>query len=202
MVGKRFRVHSGVEDIQADLAGNLWVSYEDEATMAGSGIAEEGLGIRGPDLAPRFRFNSLAKQRGLPRILNVYALNVAPEGDAYAYYYGVKPKDPWCFTFLHLHDAKLVDARKIAQVEGAKALAVDGSRLLLARVYDDPQRLTLLDLATGNSERIAAVDPEGQEIRVLDDFPSLLNRRPYWGRGSVLYLLDARGVWKAALRSR
>ncbi|HEX5415779.1 MAG TPA: hypothetical protein VFZ25_08925 [Chloroflexota bacterium] len=199
VVQRRFRLHYGVGDVQVDTAGNLWIGYEDEATMGGSGLAREGLAGLGPELAPRFRFNSLAKQRGLPRILNVYALNVASARDGYAYYYGVRLNDPWCFTLVQLRDAKLVGARKITELEGAHAFAVDDDRLLLAGVYGDRQRLTLLDLATGESETVVAVDPEGREIRVVEDFLSLMNQRPYWGRGSILYLLDARGVWEVDL---
>jgi hypothetical protein len=196
-VRRRFTLSDGIEDTQVDPAGRLWVSYFDEGIFSGLDLSREGLVCFSRDLEPTLRFNTLAQRGGLPQMYDCYALNVASHHDAYTYYYGESVDTYW--PLVHLCDGNIAQMWQITAVQGAHALAIDDTRVLFGGAYQHPERLTLVDLATGAWEEAIAADDDGQPIKVLVDASRPLASPPIWGRGRLLYVLDARGIWELAI---
>jgi hypothetical protein len=182
-VRERFAISDGVEHVQIDPDHNLWVGYFDEGVVGYLTLAPEGLVRFGPSREATFRFNTLARTRGIPELWDCYALNVASGRDVYTYYYGESVDE--YFPVVHIRDGDIADVWRITTVRGAHGLAVDGTRALFSGVYQRPQRLNLVDLKTGVARAITATDDTGR----------LIAFEHAWGRGNILYLLDARGVW-------
>jgi hypothetical protein len=186
-----FRIPGPADHLQIGPSGEVWVSFGDQGRNRVA-LAAEALVCFSRDLEPTFRFNQVARQRDLPLLYVCYALNVNSDGDVYAYYYPASAED--YFPLARIRDNDISDFWQITTA-GAHALIVDGTRALLAGTYEEPQRLTVLDLASGEAEEATAVDQDGRPIPFGDRQGHPLASRSVWGRGNVLYLLDARGVW-------
>jgi hypothetical protein len=81
-----FDLGDASEDLQTTPDGKIWVSYFDEGVF-GNGMGAEGAICFDTGGLPVFRFAEFAKRHGLPTISDCYAMNVAPEGDVWLYYY-------------------------------------------------------------------------------------------------------------------
>lgn len=90
---------NGIEDLQTEPNGRIWVSYFDEGVY-GSGISTEGLVCFDGEGTPVFRFLEFARRHQLPHIDDCYALNVAANGDVWVNYYSD-------FPLICLHDMHL-----------------------------------------------------------------------------------------------
>ncbi len=194
---QRFTLFDGIEDVQIDLANRVWVSYFDEGVFGGQELPAEGLVCFDANLVPTLRFNSLAIARGIPEMYDCYALNVAPTADTYAYYYGESAER--YFPLVHLRDGQVADVWQITTVRGAHSVAVGTTHALFGGAYRHPERLALVDLATGETEDILAVDQDGRPIITTANEGSPLASVLIWGRGNCLYFLDRRGVWELAI---
>ena len=80
-------------------------------------------------------------------------------------------------------------------MRGAEAFAIDGTHALVAEVRRGGSRLTVVDLATGDTEVVTPTDEDGQVIRWTDRDLVTMVSRPVWGRGNRLYVLDSHEVW-------
>lgn len=196
-VRRRFSLSDGIQDVQVDLDDRIWVGYFDEGVFRGLDPASEGLVCFDSGLNPTLRFNTLASKRGLPQMYDCYALNVASVNDAYTYYYGEKVEK--YFPLVHLRDGDVARVWQITAVKGAHAVAINTTHALFGGAYQHPERLTLVDLATNDSEEILATDQDGRPITTVRDSDCPLASRLIWGRGHRLYILDSRGVWQLAL---
>jgi hypothetical protein len=82
----------GVQDLQTDPNGRIWVSYCDEGVYEGKGgISTQGLACSNSEGTPVFRFLEFARRNQLPPIDDCYALNVAANGDVWVNYYSDFP---------------------------------------------------------------------------------------------------------------
>jgi hypothetical protein len=123
----------GIENLQTSPGGSIWVSYFDEGVFGNYGwhgtgrsrpLGSSGLVCFGPDGSVRWEFQPPA---GHDMICDCYALNVAGE-TVWAYYY----------TDFPLARIKAGRVRAWStDVEGARAVAVAGDRVLFAGGYRD-----------------------------------------------------------------
>jgi hypothetical protein len=82
----------GIEDIQTEPSGRIWVSYCDEGVyVGGGGISAQGLVCFDGEGMPVFRFLEFSRRHQLPHIDDCYALNVAGNGDVWVNYYSDFP---------------------------------------------------------------------------------------------------------------
>jgi hypothetical protein len=173
----RFGVGDGIEQVQSDDAGGIWVSYFDEGIF-GSDLGSAGLTHFGAAGTPVWQANDWASaERSQPQIDDCYALGVVG-GQAWACYYSD-------FPILQV-DHGLVRFWS-NEVRGARAIAVAGRRVVLFSGWTKraESRIALLELGETKADQVGQL--------VLSDH----NRRDYIavGRGDTIHVIGE-GLWR------
>jgi hypothetical protein len=184
---RRMVFGDGIQDVQVDRQGNVWVSYFDEGVFGNFGW-EEPIGAPG-----LLRFDESGKITwafsppiGCNTIADCYALNVADEATWICYYYD--------FPLVRI----AVDGSAVAwkdAVTGASALAVtDESVLFFGGYGSDRLRLALQRF---QRDRLASpidlqIDPSQREV---------LAHARVIGRGAILHAFSENKWWQLDLRN-
>lgn len=178
-LARQFCLGDGIEHVQADAAGNLWVGYSDEGVFGnlGWGASDKDstpMGAAGLVCYDRYgrKLWQFKPPDGLEYICDCYAVNVT-NGAVWACYYTD-------FPIVRIDRGKRVRAW-ITPLRGPRELAVSVDSVLAYGGYgDDKQACCLLKLREAHAERIADVNlilPEQIDLRELTVL----------GRGSALH---------------
>jgi len=180
-----FCLGDGIEDVQATLDGNVWVSYFDEGIYGNFGWGgpdgQEPLGAAG-----LVRFDAEGREEwqyrppdGVGAIDDCYALNVA-DGMTWAYYYSN-------FPLVRIDPAGNVDVWR-TDVHGARAFAICEDQVLFYGGYkEERQRCTLWRIGDGE-----VMDP--RELRLIVPSGDRFQGTRLVGRGSILHAFDG-PIW-------
>jgi len=152
-LGREFLLGDGIEDLQVDRLGRIWVSYFDEGVFGNCGwqtpigatglCCFDGFGHRLWEYMPPAGFGSIA---------DCYAMNVSREG-VWAYYYTE-------FPIVQIGSDWRVRGWG-TETAGAKAFAVHGKNVLLFGGYaENRAKCQLLELTDRGAETIADVSLE------------------------------------------
>ena len=150
---REFLLGDGINHVQADAKGNVWVAYFDEGVYGNFGWQHDG----GPFGAAGLScFNCDGRKmwdfhppEGFDHISDCYGLNVSSTG-AWAYYYTDFP--------IALIDSEWRVRCWQTGLAGGKTLAVDGGRVLLYGGYGDQRTACqLLELHNHDAKLIAKV---------------------------------------------
>jgi hypothetical protein len=141
---RRIRLGDGIEDLQCDANGKIWVSYFDEGVCGDDTVSSSGLNRFNNDGSIDWRYQPTDAD---PWIVDCYALNVGSN-------------DVWIcpYTDFPILNPRPGSPLRIWQNEigGAHALAVRGNHVALLGGYPpDRRRITLLHLGDRRSEIIA-----------------------------------------------
>jgi hypothetical protein len=127
----------GLSDVRVSPAGKIWAAYFDEGVF-GSGEGAEGVVAR--DRLGRKLWAYDAQKAGTDDIADVYAFNLSAEDEAWVYFY-----TPFSIVRWRKNRPTVWKTR----VQGARAMAVRPTEVLLLGDYDDPTSLRILDLPKG-----------------------------------------------------
>ncbi len=181
----RLTLGDGINDLRVAADGTTWVAYFDEGVFGNYGwaspgpapIGEPGLVAFSPEGTPTFAYDAAAA--GTDTICDAYAMNVAPDGDVWLYFYTE-------FPIVRIRGG-VYRAWQLG-VSGARALAARGDRALLVGGYKRSDVARVVELkSTGRArviEEVALVDPAGQPI----------GRGPVYGVGQAIYFFDSARV--------
>jgi hypothetical protein len=164
-----FLVGDGIEDVQVTSDGHLWVSYFDEGVF-GNPLASSGL--REFDASGQMLW-AFAPPEGFDRIEDCYALNAAAPDHVYAYYYS-------SFPIVQIGPGHQTRGWH-TDVSGARALAVDGERVLLFGGYAGERTRALIGALDGSG----LADARNLPTSVIG--PDALESIRISGRGPVLH---------------
>lgn len=156
---RRFAAGDGIWDIQVDAHGRIWVSYFDEGVF-GNTIGKEGLVCFDTTGMDVFRFH---RDAFAPSISDCYALNDTHSGSVWCCYYVA-------FPLVRIVDGKAEVVLEQAPVRGSSAFAIAGEHLVFAGGYDDRDAFLTFSLATGEMEKLTAVDGEDEGMRDFSVF--------------------------------
>lgn len=177
----RFAVGDGVEQIQADDGGGFWVSYFDEGVFGDDPLSAAGLARFDASGRPTWAANTCAANTGAaapPHIGDCYVLNVAGS-TAWACYYSDFP-----ILAVGRDGAARVWRNEI---DGARAIAVDGDHVVLFGGYAErSRRIALLKLGPAAVEWIGDLhlaSGDGREPQAVV------------GRSDTIHLIG-NGVWE------
>ncbi|MFC7220663.1 hypothetical protein ACFQLX_21240 [Streptomyces polyrhachis] len=171
----------GIEHLLTTRSGQVWVGYFDEGIFGNygwggpgpAGIGSSGLVRFSSDLEPTYTFPSDGNEPS-GFISDCYALNVDGE-DAWTSYYTD-------FPIVRVRDEAVAGWRN--PVRGAKALAVDGTRVALFGGYGEAcARLVVGELESEDFQ------PECEYRVVLPDGKTLPPKTQVIGRGFDLHFL-------------
>lgn len=177
----------GIEAIQTEPGGRIWVSYFDEGVY-GSGISTEGLVCFDGAGAPIFRFREFARQNELPHIDDCYAMNVAANGEVWVNYYSDFPLV--CLQNMHLKKRWL----EFGSLGSTFAVRDEGlfyfrRSQLMFRTFD----------SAGDPEPVKCFDENGEEFEPRSDryVSGAIRGAPGAARGSHLLLDSGAAIYAA-----
>jgi hypothetical protein len=182
------RAHGGAEGtytsgvarcLQATSTGRAWIGYGEEEIL-GSGLGRACFAAYEPDGTAVFSFLDVAARRGLPIPLNVVAVNLVDDAEAWILGTGEDS------ILVRMNDLSITETwiwsnRQKSQGPYGSGFSVAAERLLIS-TGQGPE-LHLWNLTTKQSTPLVAFGPEG---------PLPVQRAS--GRGAVLYLM----TWDAA----
>lgn len=151
---REFVLGDGIEHVQADARGNVWVGYFDEGVYGNFGLGVDGLtplGAAGlscfsPNGKPLWDFSP---PEGFDYISDCYALNVARNGAWACYYTG--------FPFVFI-DANWQVRCWENEFVGSSAFAIAGDHIVLYGGYGDERtRCVLLRLSEKSADLVGHV---------------------------------------------
>lgn len=176
---RSFLLGDGIEHVQCDSSGNIWVGYFDEGIFGNFGWNQES-GILGAAGLSCFSANGVKTwdfepPHGFDSISDCYALNVTQHAVSVCYYTD--------FPIVRIDADYHVRAWK-NEISGARTFAVDGDRVLLFGGYGDRRTsCALLDLNNDKADWVAEVTlaiPESVD----------LNQATVIGRGKELHVFS------------
>jgi hypothetical protein len=187
---ERFLLGDGIEDVRTTPAGTIWVSYFDEGVFGNFGWGHPGpIPLGAPGLRefsergePRFAYD--AEQAGTDPICDAYALNVAPDGSVWVYFYTE-------FPIVRIRS----DEYRVWQcgTAGARAVAIDGERALLVGDYKVPARGRIVHLGPASNvtdgDDVIVVDPTGAPLNLAR--PCAVGTKTYFFDGARAYVVRA-----------
>lgn len=181
----------GIRDVQARGADDIWVAYRDEGIFGNYGWGLHGdatpLGSSG-----LVRFDAAGARRwtfvppaGFGSMVDCYALNVADQ-DTWAYYYTD-------FPLVRIGPDFTVRAWQ-TEVGGARALAVDGRRVLLYGGYaSERERCILAEIGEGSLTH-------PRECRLVLPSGEAMSGGRIVGRGSILHVFAGSNWYQTDIR--
>jgi hypothetical protein len=162
---RRFLLGDGINDVRATPDGTIWVSYFDEGVFGNFGWGHPGPepvgapGLRAFSATGQPVFAYDAARAGTDTICDAYALNVAPDGSAWVYFYTEFP-----IVRVRRDDYRVWELG----VAGAHALAIDGDRALLVGDYKHRASARVVHLSPGPKasavEELVLVDEAGKGL--------------------------------------
>ena len=175
-----FPAGDGIQEVQTDEAGSIWVSYFDEGVFGETTLGRKGLVCLSD--AGELLFDFAAQSHAcVGSMADCYALNVASPSEVWLRYYTD-------FPLVRIVDGRIADVWNGLPAEGSPAFAIAGHRALFAGGYRQRDKLVLVDLSTRRGKTLIAVDDRGQPIA--------------WhaiGRGSILHLVAEEGLYEIDL---
>jgi len=179
---------NGIEDLQTEPNGRIWVSYFDEGVY-GSGISTEGLVCFDGVGTPVFRFLEFARQNQLPHVDDCYALNVTANGDVWVNYYSD-------FPLVCLRDMRLSEHRlEFGSLGNTFAVRDEGlfylrNSQVMFRTFD----------AASTPEAVNCVDENGEELVLTPDryLSGVVRGTPGAARGAHLLINSGSAIYAAA----
>ena len=179
-VVRRLSLGDGLSDVRVSPAGKIWTAYFDEGVF-GDGDGAAGLVARDP--FGRKVWAHDAQKAGTDDIADVYAFNLSGEDDAWVYFYTP-------FSIVRWRRNKPTAWR--TRVEGAQAMAVRRSEVLLFGGYDDPTAIRVLDLPEGGGlarvrRRLRLRLPKGTDTKSICAFGTA-DRLVLWSNQSLMVL--------------
>ena len=152
----------GMQRVQVDLAGGIWVGYIDEAVIGGEKhFGGNGLVRLNEAGDIEFGFNTRLRQlgglAGASEVFDIYALAVDEQGRAW-----LCPYTEFFLAYVDNHDIQIVLHQ--APVPGADAIAVGGGYVAFFEGYDAPGIVTVLELET---QRLRIIQLFGEESEPL-----------------------------------
>jgi hypothetical protein len=173
----------GIEDVQAAVGGNVWVSYFDEGVFGDTALGQSGLVCFDQGGQPVFRLDELGDPI-LRSMADCYALNVCSAREVWLYFYTD-------FPLVRLLDRK-VAGHWMMPIAGSHAFAVDGERVLLAGSYDHAGTLFLGRLDKLDFEEVTPVNEEGLPLRKFSAFGR--RHRLYLATEDAVHVVDLRNM--------
>jgi len=150
---REFLLGDGIEHVQIDAPGNIWVGYFDEGVYGNFGWPIGGtIGAAGLSCfsATGEKLWDFSPPEGFDYISDCCALNVSLNG-VWAYYYTD-------FPFVHIDANREVRCWVNEFIGGARTLAVEGNQILLYGGYGDKRTSCYwLSLADESAELVADV---------------------------------------------
>ncbi|HSS38623.1 MAG TPA: hypothetical protein VLT58_07625, partial [Polyangia bacterium] len=177
---RRLSLGDGLSDVRVSPSGKVWTAYFDEGVFGGPDgapgvVARDRLGGR------LWAFD--AQKAGTEDIADVYAFNLSAEDDVWVYFY-----TPFAIVRWRKNKPTLWQTR----VQGARAIAVRATEVLLLGDYDDPTALRILDLPKGGGRarvkrRLRLRLPKGTDPRSLHAFGAG-HRIALWSKQDLMIL--------------
>jgi hypothetical protein len=147
-----FVLGDGIEDVQVDRNGRIWVSYFDEGVFGNFGWGGDAVPFGASGLscfdAEGKRLWDFQPPQGFGSICDCYALNVA-RNKVWAHYYTD-------FPIVRIDSDYQVRGWE-PDAGGAKVLAADDKRVLLGGKHSDPTDFKLLELGKRSAKTVARV---------------------------------------------
>jgi len=173
-VRNEFVLGDGIEDVQVTSDGHIWVSYFDEGVYGNLGWSQPlgSSGLTEFDSSGKTLW-SFSPPDGLGPIDDCYALNAARPDGVYAYYYS-------SFPIVRIGANRRVQGWR-TDVEGARALAVDGDRVLLLGGYAGKRTRAVIGTLGGD------VVSNESELPASASGPDRLESMAISARGSILH---------------
>ncbi len=184
---RSLQLGDGIQSVQTTGSGEVWVSYCDEGVFGNYGwgggktpIGSTGLVCFDRTGAVAWKYRSPA---GRDQIVDCYALNAAADA-VWAYYYTE-------FAIARIGPSRCAQVWD-TPIRGARAIAADGSSLLLYGSYDDRDTCCLGALGRSAVEEVGRfrIHANGEEIH-----PQIVE-----GRGRWLHLVADGRWWRIDLR--
>lgn len=175
----RIALGDALEDVRVSYDESIWCSYFDEGVY-GHGVGQAGLVRYDAGGAITYRYNT--GPRPTDFISDCYALDVAPDGDVWLCFYTD-------FPIVRLRDG----ARSLWKngVTGARALAVDGERVILFGGYWEDRTGHIVELG---ADGVAA---SRETVLLTDERGVPFGGRSYArGVGRHLYVFDGPRAWR------
>ncbi len=179
-VVRRLSLGDGLSDVRVSPAGKIWTAYFDEGVFGGGAGAP---GVVASDRLGKKLWAFDAKRAGTEDIADVYAFNLSAEDDVWVYFY-----TPFTIVRWRKNKPSVWQTR----VEGARAIAVRPTEVLLLGDYDDPTALRILDLPKGGGRarvkrRLRLRLPKGTDSRSLHAFGAA-HRIALWSNRDLMIL--------------
>jgi hypothetical protein len=176
-----FAAGDGIQDVQTDEAGSVWVSYFDEGVFGGTTLSHSGLVCLSD--AGELLFDFAAQSHAcVGSMADCYALNVASSAEVWLRYYTD-------FPLVRIVDRGIADVWNKLPAEGSPAFAILNGRALFAGGYDERGKVVLVELGSRRSKKLSPIDEQGQPIEP----------HQFRGRGSVLYLVGEAALYRIDL---
>ena len=173
----------GIQSVQTTSDGVIWTSFFDEGTSGNFGwsdpVGESGLVAWNPQGDKLYDFQPTGD---LYSICDCYALNVASDMDVWLYYYTE-------FPLVHLY-CQQVQSAWAMPITGSDGFAVSGNRALFRGGYDDPDTYHLFSLEGNGRARLL------RQLQLADETGQKITAEAAVGRGSALYVLSNRSVYR------
>jgi len=184
----RILLGDGINDVQIDDLGRIWVSYADEGVYGNFGWGKQGpppFGAAGlvcfSELGQKLWAYPVDAEK---TITDCYALNVSGSGAAICFYTE--------FPICRISSGFELQYWK-TNLRGCRELAISENRALLSSQYDDPPDRAHL----GNLDKGRFGNP--QEVRLVLPDGSGISEGQLLGRGRHLYFFDTSNAYRASL---
>lgn len=177
---RSFPAGDGIQDVQTDEAGKIWVSYFDEGVFGDCKLSRSGLVCLDGHGRCVFDFFDVPHEC-VRSMADCYALNVCSSREVWLCYYTD-------FPLVQLLDHKVGGVWRSFPVAGSPAFAVLGQRTLFSGGYKKRESLFDVDLKTLRPRELVPVDHNGSRIRKFWAF----GRRSslFLGTEESLYVVD------------
>lgn len=176
---RKFFLGDGIEHVQTDGNGNIWVGYSDEGVYGNFGwqSADARVGVAGLSCFSRRgqKMWDFQPPEGCDHISDCYALNVTNNG-AWACYYTD-------FPIVFIDSDWRIRAWR-TEITGGRALAVDRGKVLVYGGYREQRtRCSLLDLEGSSAQTVA-------DVSLALPYHVDISSATVLGRGGDLHVFD------------
>lgn len=178
---RSFPAGDGIQEVQTDEAGKIWVSYFDEGVFGDCKLSHSGLVCLDDQGRCVFDFLKIPHPC-VSSMADCYALNVCSSREVWLCYYTD-------FPLVQVLDHKLANVWPKFPISGSPGFAVLRNRTLFSGGYKKRESLFAVDLQSLRPRDFLPVDPEGKRIRKFAAF----------GRHSSLFLVTHESMFEVEL---